>query len=122
MWALSFWGDVDKVEIAPSNTPWKMAPHQYKKICSDVNLVDTVVFEITSPEHGAGEMWYIIPEEDTDFVILVDELPVSGKTPINAGNRVALRKKGEEAMIGHLDVKRRILVETKKITSPHMEQ
>ena len=120
VWALSLWGDVDKVEIAPSNTPWKMAPHQYKKICSDVGAVDTVPFEITSPARGAGEIWYIIPEGGIDFVVLLDEMPISGKTPINAGNKVALQKKGVETIIGRLDVKRRILVETRTITSPRV--
>ena len=122
VWALSLWGDVDKVEIAHFNTPWEMAPHQYRKICSDVSTVDTVPFEITSPAHGAGEIWYIIPEGSIDFVVLLDEMPISGKTPINAGNKVALQKKGEETIIGRLDVKRRILVETKTITSPRVEQ
>ncbi len=120
VWALSLWGDVDKVEIAHSNTPWKMAPHQYKKICSDVGAVDTVPFEITSPARGAGEIWYIIPEGGIDFVVLLDEMPISGKTPINAGNKVALQKKGVETIIGRLDVKRRILVETRTITSPRV--
>ena len=115
VWALSLWGDVGRVEIVPShtNTPWRMSPERYKRICSDVGAVDTVPFEITSPAHGAGEMWYIIPEGGTDFVILLDKKPIRGKTPINAGNKVALWKRRRGTVIGRLEVKRRILVETK---------
>lgn len=115
VWALSLWGDVGRVEIVPShtNTPWRMSPERYKRICSDVSAVDTVSFEITSPAHGAGEMWYIIPEGGTDFVVLLDKKPIRGKTPINAGNKVALWKRRRGTVIGRLEVKRRILVETK---------
>ena len=124
VWALSLWGDVGRVEIVPShtNTPWRMSPERYKRICSDVSAVDTVPFEITSPAHGAGEMWYIIPEGGTDFVVLLDKKPIRGKTPINAGNKVALWKKRKGTVIGHLEVKRRMLVETKSITSSRMKR
>ena len=124
VWALSLWGDVGRVEIVPShtNTPWRMSPERYKRICSDVSAVDTVPFEITSPAHGAGEMWYIIPEGGTDFVVLLDKKPIRGKTPINAGNKVALWKKRKGTVIGHLEVKRRMLVETKGITSPRTKR
>ncbi len=122
VWALSLWGDVGKVEIVPShtNTPWRMSPERYKRICSDVSAVDTVPFEITSPAHGAGEMWYIIPEGGTDFVVLLDKKPIRGKTPINAGNKVALWKRGKGTVIGRLEVKRRMLVETKGIRKPRL--
>ena len=124
VWALSLWGDVGRVEIVPShtNTPWRMSPERYKRICSDVSAVDTVPFEITSPAHGAGEIWYIIPEGGTDFVVLLDKKPIRGKTPINAGNKVALWKKRKGTVIGHLEVKRRMLVETKGITSPRTKR
>ena len=115
VWALSLWGDLGRVEIVPphTNTPWRMSPERYKRICSDVSAVDTVPFEITSSAHGAGEMWYIIPEGGTDFVVLLDKKPIRGKTPINAGNKVALWKRRRGTVIGRLEVKRRILVETK---------
>ena len=124
VWALSLWGDVGRVEIVPShtNTPWRMSPERYKRICSDVSAVDTVPFEITSPAHGAGEIWYIIPEGGTDFVVLLDKKPIRGKTPINAGNKVALWKRRKGTVIGRLEVKRRMLVETKRITSPRMKR
>ena len=124
VWALSLWGDLGRVEIVPphTNTPWRMSPERYKRICSDVSAVDTAPFEITSPVHGAGEMWYIIPEGGTDFVILLDKKPIRGKTPINAGNKVALWKKRKGTVIGHLEVKRRMLVETKGITSPRTKR
>ena len=124
VWALSLWGDVGRVEIVPSHTstPWRMSPERYKRICSDVSAVDTVPFEITSPAHGAGEMWYIIPEGGTDFVVLLDKKPIRGKTPINAGNKVALWRRRKGTVIGRLDVKRRRLVETKGITSSRMKR
>ena len=124
VWALSLWGDIGRVEIVPShnNTPWRMGPERYKRICSDVSAVDTVPFEITSPAHGAGEIWYIIPEGGTDFVVLLDKKPIRGKTPINAGNKVALWKRRKGTVIGRLEVKRRMLVETKRITSPRMKR
>ena len=122
VWALSLWGDLGRVEIVPShtNTPWRMSPERYKRICSDVSAVDTVPFEITSPAHGAGEMWYIIPEGGTDFVVLLDKKPIRGKTPINAGNKVALWKRRRGTVIGRLEVKRRMLVETRGMRKPRL--
>ncbi len=115
IWALSLWGDMNKVEIIPAATPWKMSPMQYNKLCMDVDGVDSTVFEITSPKHGAGDVWHIIPEGEIEFEVLVNDEPISGKTSINAGSKIALRKKGTVEKIGQLDVKRRSLIETKTV-------
>lgn len=115
--AISLWGDLDHVELIPSDSPYQPSSGTYSRLCSDAPALPAVPYRITTWDKGDGSCWYIEPvcccAEEPKLLTLVDGERLSEKQVLKAGQWIELCREGEEdAPFARVQVKCRSLTET----------
>lgn len=110
--SLGLFGDIDHTQIFPMESPRDVWSHDYRKICSDGGLVADSPYELTTDYNKSGVMWFITPNNSSEWEVLVDGELITGKARLMIGSFITLRRKGTSEEIASVEVKARLAYET----------
>ena len=105
--SIALFGDIGHADIPPIDAPYKISAFDYKKACSDGELLHDCPYELITDPTKTDSPWFISPIDSSEWETLLQGELLTDTKALELGSTISLRRKGTIEEIAHVEVKGR---------------